>query len=177
MKTGDQFIFEEVFRQHHEKIYFYVLGKTGSPYLAEEAAQLTFIKLWEYRSSLSETHSLFTQIFRIARTTMIDLLRKQENQASLANESPQATMASANAVWEPVMEKELKSRLIQALDQMPPVRKRVFTMSRMDGMSLKEIAATLSLSVKTVEGHISLAIKQIRNHLTIFLLIIILLFF
>jgi RNA polymerase sigma-70 factor (ECF subfamily) len=48
---------------------------------------------------------------------------------------------------------------------MPPVRKQVFEMSREQGMSYREIAATLSVSSKTVETHIYKALKQIKKHI------------
>jgi RNA polymerase sigma-70 factor (ECF subfamily) len=38
LKEGDEFVFESVFHEYHEKIYLYILGKTQSPYLAEETS-------------------------------------------------------------------------------------------------------------------------------------------
>jgi RNA polymerase sigma-70 factor (ECF subfamily) len=45
---------------------------------------------------------------------------------------------------------------------MPIVRRKVFLMRSIKGMSYLEIASELSISAKTVENHISLAIKQIQ---------------
>jgi RNA polymerase sigma-70 factor (ECF subfamily) len=47
------------------------------------------------------------------------------------------------------------------------VRKQVFEMSREQGMSHREIAATLSVSSRTVETHIYKALKQIRKHISV----------
>ena len=172
LKEGDELVFESVFHEYHEKIYLYILGKTQSPYLAEETTQLTFIKLWQYRSSLTEEYSLFTQIFRIARTTLIDLLRKQDNRQSLHdNAEKQTTLMEHAAVLDKMAAEELQKKLNETIDTMPPVRKQVFTMSRMQHMSTKEIAETLGLSVKTVEGHITQALKQLREVLIVFLIL------
>lgn len=170
LKEGDEFVFESVFHEYHEKIYLYILGKTQSPYLAEETTQLTFIKLWQYRTSLTEDYTLFTQIFRMARTTLIDLLRKQDNRQSLHDHS-QTTLMEHAAVLDKMAAQELQKKLDEAVNTMPPVRKQVFTMSRMQHMSTKEIAETLGLSVKTVEGHITQALKQLREVLIVFLII------
>ena len=51
------------------------------------------------------------------------------------------------------------------ISEMPPVRQRVFRMSRMEYKSHKEIAAELSVSVNTVETHIALALKYLRQEL------------
>src|SRR5580658_6589478 len=78
LQEGDTVIFQQVFNQYYEKLFFYMLSKTKSSYLSEEAVQLTFIKLWQYKASLNQEIPLSIQLFRIARTTLIDLLRSNE---------------------------------------------------------------------------------------------------
>ncbi|WP_158559250.1 RNA polymerase sigma-70 factor [Deminuibacter soli] len=164
LQQGDQVVFEEVYHQYHERVYFYVWQKTQSAYIAEEATQLTFVKLWQYRAALTAEQQLFTQIFRIARTTMIDLLRKQYNSRNLVQQQP-AQATAANDVWQQLAGKEIQASLLAAIEQMPPVRKQVFILSRLQGLSHQEIAGRLSISVKTVEGHITLALKDLRKYL------------
>ena len=60
---------------------------------------------------------------------------------------------------------ELQKRISEAVNDMPPVRKQVFEMSREHGMSYREIAETLSVSSRTVETHIYKALKQIKKHI------------
>jgi len=60
---------------------------------------------------------------------------------------------------------ELQKRISEAVNDLPPVRKRVFEMSREQGMTYREIAETLSVSSKTVESHIYKALKQIKKHI------------
>jgi RNA polymerase sigma-70 factor (ECF subfamily) len=71
IKDSDEFVFQEVFTQYHDKLYFYILSKTKSAYLAEEVVQITFFKLWKYRSSLKENIPLINQLFRITKTTLM----------------------------------------------------------------------------------------------------------
>ncbi|MGM9476546.1 sigma-70 family RNA polymerase sigma factor [Pedobacter sp. GSP4] len=149
--------FQTVYSLYNQKLYAYVLKKTNSAYMAEEVVQLTFIRLWEKRENLSSVHSLSAQIFRIAGTILIDELRKDavgkkhltvvENDYALRNEVDQPEMLHA---------------LEQAIEQMAPVRKKVFKLSKVEGYSYKEIAEMLSISPKTVENHISQALKQLR---------------
>ena len=46
---------------------------------------------------------------------------------------------------------------------MPEQRKKVFVMSRQQGMSNQEIADSLQLSVRTVERHIYLALQDLKK--------------
>ena len=168
IKNGDVFIFEQVFYEYHERLYYFILSKTQSNYIAQEVVQLTFIKLWQNRHSLNEELTLSRQIFRIAKTTLIDLWRKEDNLKRLQNElTPKEVTESL-----PTLDsRELTLRLHQALDMLPPKRRRIFEMSRINGMSHKEIAFELSISSKTVENQISEAIKQLRQYLPLFLIV------
>jgi RNA polymerase sigma-70 factor (family 1) len=174
IKEGDALIFSELFNEYHHKVYFYTLSKTHSPYIAEETTQLTFIKLWQYRANLDETLPISRQIFRIAKTTCIDLLRKETSQSKLLH-TKNGRPATELPVTDAFEVKEMQQQLAHAVQNMPPVRRKVFELSRYEFKSHKEIAQLLSLSVKTVENHIALAIKQLRHLWT--LLIIWLLFF
>lgn len=169
LKENNEIVFNEVFNDYHHKVYFYILAKTKSNYLAQEVTQLTFIKLWNYRDSLEKTLPVSTQIFRIAKTTCIDLLRKEANQAKLSI-AGKTDAHLVNIVSDIAEGKEMERRLSDAVNKLPPVRRKVFQMSRFESKSYKEISQLLSLSEKTVENHIALAIKQLRRIFLLFLL-------
>lgn len=170
LQGGDRFVFQQVFIEYHKKLYFYILSKTKSAYLAEETVQLSFIKLWRFKESLDEDICISRQLFRIARTSLIDILRKEETNQRMVMEIAKAHQAPhGNEIEEWFDQAELTERIFNGVKKMPPVRRKIFKMSRFNGMSYKEIATELSLSVKTVENHISRAIKQLQEILTILL--------
>jgi RNA polymerase sigma-70 factor (ECF subfamily) len=172
IKSGNEHVFQQVFNEYHEKLYFYVLNKTGSEYMAEEVVQITFIKLWKSKENLNESYSISTQLFRIAKTTLIDLIRKNNTIDSLAKKVEGfQTNLSADDTMEKIDAKELIYKFEKALEKLPPIRRKVFRMSRIEEKSYQEIASELSISTKTVENHISLAIKQLRPYLTVLLII------
>jgi RNA polymerase sigma-70 factor (ECF subfamily) len=173
LKQEDEIVFRALFHEYHEKVYLFILSRSHSTYLAEETTQLTFIKLWNYRHSLDESVPLAAQIFRIAKTVFIDLLRKELHQSKhTAAQREQAPEWSDT----PLQVKQLRQQLALAINSMPPMRKKVFQLSRHHGLSHKEISQALSLSIKTVETHIALALKQLK-HLFFLLLVAIALFF
>jgi RNA polymerase sigma-70 factor (ECF subfamily) len=169
LKQNDTFTFDELFHMYHQNIYFFILSKSRSSYIAEETTQLTFIKLWNYRHHLDESLPLSQQIFRIARTTLIDVLRKDAVYSAMKQNMLASSEHSDG--FAPTEVKELNDTLQKAVQKLPPVRRKVFELSRNHSLSHKEISKLLSLSVKTVEAHISLALKQLR-HLMIWLAIL-----
>lgn len=61
---------------------------------------------------------------------------------------------------------ETRCRINDAIDKMPPQRRAVFTMSRNQGMSNKEITESLQISVKTVERDITMALADLRENIS-----------
>lgn len=165
LKKGDRSVFSEVYFLYHEKIFFFVKRKTDSPYIAEEVTQLAFIKLWQSRENLSESHPLFSQLFRIVQSVLIDELRKQATYLSKTGKVIHLSVDEYSDVLEKLSEKEMRSRIMKIVEAMPSNRRKVFEMNRLQGMSYKQIAEQLSLSVKTVEYHLLEALKQLKREL------------
>ena len=127
---------------------------------------MAFTKLWQCRQTLKEEYTISTQLFRIATTIMIDLLRKvQKKDAVTARLDSMNIEEGIDSTNEKMSGAELQKRITEAVKDLPPVRKQVFEMSREQGMSYREIAETLCVSSKTVETHIYKALKQIKKHL------------
>lgn len=165
IQQGDEIVFEQVYAAHHEKLYFYIFSKTSSNYIAEEVVQLTFIKLWKYRQSLSTTLTIEAQLFRISKTTLIDLLRKNANQRRLIeNIKDEIPLTDDNAMMH-LQQKQTAERIAVLIENLPPVCKKVFKLSREVGLTHREIAEQLSLTPKNVENHIAKAIRQLKKGL------------
>jgi RNA polymerase sigma-70 factor (family 1) len=168
LKDGDEHCFKQVFDQYHQKLYFFILHKTRSEYIAEEVVQMAFTKLWQCRHTLREEYAISTQLFRIASTILIDFLRKYSpKDAVTGGLDVLHAEKGIDSTNEKMRGAELQKRILEAVNDLPPVRKLVFEMSREQGMSYREIAATLCVSSKTVEAHIYKALKQIKKHIII----------
>ena len=61
---------------------------------------------------------------------------------------------------------ELKEQLDKVIEGLPLKRKQVYKMSRLEGLSYKEIAQRNLITIKTVENHINLAQRYIRKQLS-----------
>ncbi len=171
IQAGDKWVFEETFFKYHNKLFFYIAKKTNSTNIAEEVTQITFIKLWQYKHQLNPDLDISIQLFRIAKTTLIDVIRKEQTvERTNTYLKTLYTNQYENNTEQQIHTKELQLHLQKAMNSLPTVRRKVFEMSRIQGLSYKEIAAELSISIKTVEHHISLALKQLRHIISLYII-------
>ncbi|SEM55900.1 RNA polymerase sigma-70 factor, ECF subfamily [bacterium A37T11] len=166
IRNGNEKAFEDAYYRWHQKIYAYILHKTSSADTSEEVVQQVFVRLWEKREELSVHYSLSIQLFRMARTILIDELRKAAHARTYKSFMELKGPAVVNG--DLLEYKDTLKRVEEAINQMPPVRQRIFKMSRFEYKSYREIAEELSLSSKTVENHISLALKFLKKIIPIF---------
>jgi len=162
IQNGCKSTYEAVYNEWHQKLISFILSKTGSQELAEEVVQQTFVRVWERRDVLSLNHPIASQLFRIARTILIDQLRKNAHARKYINHL-QLYPAPIEHGDNTMDYRESLSRIQLIIDEMPPMRKKVFQMSRFEEQSYAEIARNLGISPKTVENHIALALKQLRK--------------
>ena len=161
IKDGNKRVFEEVYYKYHERFYFYVLKRTASEELAEEVVQMNFIKIWEKRTSLSEDFPIEVQIARVSLFTLIDMLRKKAAERKVLTIIKQNADAAIN--HDPVVGKQLIQKVTETIENLPPECRKVFILSREEGLTYLEISNRLSISPKTVENQISKALKAVRK--------------
>lgn len=170
IRSGCEKAFLLVYRQFHEKLYFYFLQKSRSEEVSEELVQLTYIKLWQYRQNLNIELPISQQVFRIAKTTLIDVLRKRAANRLISIDN----VSQLDVVdEETTLNNEQQVALVQeSLCHLPPMQRKIVAF-RLEGMTNKEIAGQMAISKKTVENQVNRAIRQIRKNTKISVLILI----
>lgn len=138
---------------------------------AREVAQDTFALLWEHRATLSPHTSLKGYVSGIARNLALKMCRERKK----GLEADQAHLwhpDTIHATDDRLVARETELILSSVLCRMPEQRRRVFEMSREEGLSLGEIARQLGISYNTVKKHLALAREDIRAALSVFLLLL-----
>ena len=65
-----------------------------------------------------------------------------------------------------ILDHDYEKFLYQLIDSLSPQQKKIFHLSRIQGMTYNEIAESLNLSLPTVQKHASLALEKIKKQLT-----------
>lgn len=175
IKNGDHAAFLSVYNVLHIKVFRFFLKKVQVVEVAKDLTQQTFIRLWQFRHTLSETHPLEKQLFIIAHSLLVNHFERENVQQRLKKRHMQP---SEETVYSHDLQAsyELTDRINLAIDTLPPVRKKILILKAFHDYSNKEIAQQMDISVKTVEDHVTRAFRRMKQLMTIVVLLIHILF-
>lgn len=133
---------------------------------AKEAVHTSFIKLWESRRSVTAGTSTEAFLFRIVKNTCLDFKRHQKvvyqhQQYMLKQGGEQSTITDADFADL----RMLRQTIDKTVAEMPHQMRKVFELSRYEGLKYAQIASLLNISVKTVEVHMSRALLKLKKRL------------
>ena len=159
---GNSQAFRKLFDIYYDKIFAFTFGFLKSRDDANDLTQEVFIKIWRRRERLAEVRNLDTYIFVITKNTIYDFFETRYSKISIDSVSDVDLVNDANPI-DFLVEKELQENIEKVLQRMPTQRRRIFRMSREEGLTNNEIAERLNLSTKAIEYHLSLALKELRK--------------
>lgn len=166
LQKGDEEAFASLFLAYKDKLFSFAIVLTGSSVKAEDLVQDVFLKIWQNRAAIAEIDNINAFIFRMAQNQAIDELRRFSKE-TLAHSSDfiNEEAVSPNPA-EHLLNKEIREKIKEAVNQLPPQQKRIYILHNEEGYKYEEIASQLDLSVSTIRNHMSQAMGNIRKLLS-----------
>jgi len=164
LKNKDDF--EEVFRIHYSNLCAYANQFLNDVDASEEVVQDIFYKLWNNREKIEISSSVKSYLFRSVRNSCLNTI-KHINIREEYKEHNEREMKTEESNYDDIMQtSEIEEKIRETIDLLPTERRKVFIMSRFDGLKYKEIAEKQNISIKTVENQMGKAIKFMREKLS-----------
>ena len=160
--AGDEGAFRELFDGHRDKLYAYMLRLSKERVIAEDIVQEVFLKIWINREQLEDIRNFDAYLFTIARNHAFNLSKQITYRRALLGQITSGQPQSDLSTEKEVDYKYLQSLLAQELGKLPPQQRKVFTLSRFEGLSNEDISREQSISVGTVKKHLSLATQTLK---------------
>jgi len=155
--AGDRNAFGVLIQRYSDPLFRHALGMTGSPDVAEDILQMSFIKAYHH---LSEVRGRFDAwVFRIVANGCKDWLKNIRRTHLSYEEDDQPT--SYATPEEELDRTELRDDLDTALLQLPPSLREAFIMKHVEGRSYEEMADLLGTTV----GALKMRVHRAREAL------------
>lgn len=161
--NADEKAFAHLVATYAPVVYAHVLSYIKDVPQAEELTQDIFMGIWNLRTTLPQIENFKAYLFRASRNRTISALRQQLNHHPITgNENWEDQLSSPVRKMEL---RELHDSILDGIEKLPPRRRQVFKMSRLEGRSYDEIARELSISRSAVNQHIVESLVFLRTHL------------
>jgi RNA polymerase sigma-70 factor (ECF subfamily) len=174
-QEGDARAFEVLVLRHRRPIFNFVLRYVRDPVAAEDVTQDCFLRVVRSADSYVREAKFTTWLFTIARNLCVDASRraKHRNMASLdapIDEEGRGAkidfVASAGpAVDRQAIGTELKSRMQDAIAQLPEEQREIFLLREVGDLQFNEIAEIVGIPENTVKSRMRYALEKLREAL------------
>lgn len=161
MEQGDRSAADELIKIYYPDILRYCLWHAPNRFLAEDAAQETFLKVIRYFDRYSHKGKFRSFLYQIAANTCIDMQRKNRNHDISLERSE---------IDPPYLEPTFDSihsdfALIQLVDGLPQEQREIVLLRFGQDLTLREIAEVLHLPLRTVQSRLRYALKKLKTEI------------
>lgn len=163
LKSGDRAAFGQIYKLYSLRIYWNILKMVKSEDDAKELLQDVFLKVWEKRALLDPLQSFRSYLFQISKFTVYNFIRKNNLEKKLKDYLSQENSELYTHVEELLSYKQSDAFIQEAIEQLPPQRKQIYKLCKIEGKSYEEVSKMMGISTSTISDHIVKATKFIKN--------------
>ncbi|HWV68894.1 sigma-70 family RNA polymerase sigma factor [Chitinophaga sp.] len=161
---GDEQAFSSLFTTWATPLAAIAMRILKNEYARQEVVQEVFIKVWLHRDKLDKVENLGAWLRKITvNQSLLALQRHAANDKRL-----EAIQITQNPVdnTSTLELKEIRRLVHETIESLPPQRKIIYQLNRVEGKTTREIAEELQLSHGYVRNALSAALAIIRERLT-----------
>ncbi|WP_308993317.1 RNA polymerase sigma-70 factor [Mariniflexile litorale] len=162
IRRGDESAFVYALDKYNKPLFAYAISLTHDAAMAQDILQNVFLKTWEKRTKLKISVSFQNYLYRSVHNEFINQYKQNKSIVLLEQKYSEALENVIASNDETFFENSLKHIAFE-IENLPPKCKKVFILSRKEGLTNIEIANYLDISIKAVEAHINKAFTTLKK--------------
>ena len=159
--AGDSSAMDELVRMYYPEILRYCMWHAPDAYLAEDAAQETFLKAIKYLGRGRFSGKFKSFLYKIAVNTCIDMHRNKWRE-HVSFECINCEMDYVETGFEDAADKLMIEELVRRLE---PAMQEVAILRFRQDLKLRDIAVIMEMPMRTVQSKLRQALKEIKVEL------------
>ncbi|MGV8096705.1 MAG: RNA polymerase sigma-70 factor [Mangrovibacterium sp.] len=172
IKNGDDVAFKVIYNKYFPRLYYFIYEFIRMDDITENIVHDTFATFWEKRHTLRGDLNISSYLYSVAKNNCLYRLRDQRYRQKIfasgsldGKELVQNLKALDSVDTSILVFHEIEQIIEKTLEGLSPQCKKVFMLSRFEGMKNREIAEELNITTKAVEGHITKSLKIFKTAL------------
>lgn len=131
----------------------------------EEILHDMFMKIWERKEKLSNIKSFNSYLYSMARNKLVNLHEHTKVKQKAISYMAAHAVHTGNSTDDNYIYAQYQDVIQQAINALPPKRKRIFEMSAYEELSQDEIATALAISKSMVKKQLYAATRHVKEYL------------
>lgn len=167
----DQEAFKVFFALYHPKLMAFAILFVKSHHHAEDIVSDTLVQLLKQRQKIFRMEHFEGYLFLMIKNQALNFLKKKSNRMVSAEDYSEKDQMTSEYLdpLQKILDAELRERLFEVTEALPPRRKMVYKLVKDEGLKYKEVAQLMDVSVRTVENHLDAAVKDVKQAIKAYL--------
>ena len=163
MTRDDAGSFDALYYKYHNSVFANIFKLIKHQEAAEDILQEVFASLWENRKKIDRDRSVGGWLFVVSYNKAIKFLHKTVRERIETLEGMVHVPAEDADIEHGHLEYQC-SLINEAIDNLPPKKKLVFTLCKLEGKTYEEAARETGISPHTVKEYVSAASKFVKAY-------------
>lgn len=164
--NDDESAFNELYKHYVVKLYQFAYSFLDDREAGEEIVNDVFLKIWVGRQKLDSIRNLQVYLYVAVKNACLNHLRSISSKKIKEIKVTEAYYFHLSVdPAQLLISKELKTKVLNAVNELPPRCRLIFKMVKEDDLSCNEVATILGLSNKTVFAQLTIALKKLDQAL------------
>ena len=164
LRKGEERAYLHLLSTYHRPLFAYAVSLINDRALAQDIVQNVFLRTWQFRKKLNPDFAIKSFLYKSVYNEFVNAYKKNKTVTLLEKKYIETLSDTAESMDETRFERILEIVIVE-IRNLPPKCQKVFTLSKQDGLTNREISEYLDISVKTVEAQITKAFGILRKKL------------
>lgn len=162
-RRGDDEAINNVYKMYYRPLCYFARGLINNKEEAEDIAVETFIKLLRKQKDFDKLSDIQGFLYTASRNACLDFLKHMKRKTASHKEIIYLVEKDEDYIQSRIYKTELLKLILEEVEHLPAVRKKIFKLIFVEGLSNAEIAEKLNITVDTVRVQKSKALHALRN--------------
>lgn len=163
LREGDQRAMAPIFKLYHKSLCYFARQLVDNDGQAEDIVADAFIKVWQKNRDFESLASIRSFMYVAIRNSCCNYLKHIQRKTASHQKILQLAEKDEEYIESKMIKADMMQVILQEVEYLPPIRRKIFKMIFLEDLSIFEIAAKLNITVDTVRVQKAKAIHGIRT--------------
>ncbi len=164
IRNDNEDALQRLLQKYYDRLCRFAFSMLHRRDLSHEAVDNVVLNFWRRRQTVAITVNLRSYLYGAVSYQAMNLFAKEKKSKHVPiDEVAPHSLPDIRSADTDLLYQELLLEIDELLSRMPPQRRLIFRLNRIEGLRYREIAVALGISERTVQNHMLLAIEYLSD--------------